>query len=68
MAIWRDRNLNGVTDRGEFRPLADWQIVSLSCDYISMDEARMAAMSPRGVTFSDGSVRPTWDVILRQTR
>jgi hypothetical protein len=68
LAIWQDRNLNGVTDRGEFASLADWQIVSLSWNHVLLDDARVVAMAPRGVTFRDGRVQPTWDVVLRQAR
>jgi len=65
LAIWRDRNQDGVTDPGEFASLSEWKIDSLSCEYEVPDDARVAAMSRRGVTFTDGRVRPTWDVILR---
>jgi hypothetical protein len=67
-AIWRDVNQDGVTDAGEFLPLPAWKIQSLSCEYEVPDDARIAAMSRRGVTFEDGRVRPTWDVILRAAR
>ena len=30
LAIWRDANANGVSERGEVKPLADWAIVELS--------------------------------------
>jgi len=68
LAIWRDLDQNGVTDREEFAPLSAWKILSLSCEYEVPDDARMAAMSRSGVRFADGRVRPTWDVILRAAR
>jgi hypothetical protein len=46
-------------------PAVDWQIVSLSTvhehDPTHPDEI---AFSPYGVTFRDGTSRPTFDVIL----
>ena len=66
LAIWRDLNRNGSSDFGEVRPLAAWGIVALSCKY-ALDDAHQnsAAYSPRGVFFSNGSTRPTYDLILR---
>ena len=65
LAIWHDRNVNGWSDIGEVRPLSDWQIVALSCDY-EIDPAHPdeIAYSPVGVTFRDGSSRPTFDIVL----
>jgi tetratricopeptide repeat protein len=65
LALWHDGNADGVSDRGEVRPVADWDIVSLSCEYrhdpTHPDEI---AMSPRGVTFGNGRTRPTFDLVL----
>ena len=33
LALWHDRNADGVSDRGEVRPVSEWGIVSLSCEY-----------------------------------
>jgi hypothetical protein len=65
LGIWHDRNMNGQSDAGEVRPLADWQIVALSCEY-EIDSAHPdeIAYSRAGVTFRDGSSRPTFDVVL----
>lgn len=65
LAIWRDRNQNGVSERGEVRPLAAHGIVALSCEYVDGDGESVAAFSPHGVTMGDGSARPSYDVILR---
>jgi hypothetical protein len=65
LALWHDRNADGVSDRGEVRPVTSWDIVSLSCEY--HNDARHPdeiAMSPRGVTFRNGTTRPTFDLIL----
>jgi hypothetical protein len=68
LAIWQDANANGVSDQGEVRPVADWGIVALSWVCVTEDESDVyIASSPAGVTFADGTVRPTYDVLL-QTR
>jgi hypothetical protein len=69
LSIWHDRNANGVSERGEVRPVAAWGVTSLSTAYehdaTHPDEI---AFSPRGVTFSNGAARPTYDLILRSRR
>jgi hypothetical protein len=65
LAIWRDRNQNGVSEKGEVRPLAAYGIAALSCAYQPGDGGDVAAYSTRGVVFADGTTRPTYDVILR---
>jgi hypothetical protein len=65
LAIWQDRNSNGISEAGEVRALSDHGIVALACGYRAMDDARFAAMSGRGVQLNDGRTRPTYDVILR---
>ena len=64
LAIWHDRDRDGVSDAGEVRPLAAHGIVALSCRYVDGDGTQFAALSPRGARFSDGTTRPTYDVIL----
>jgi hypothetical protein len=65
LAIWHDRNCNGVSERGEVRSLAEHDVVALSTDWIAGDGVKVAAMSPRGVRLADGRTRPTYDVLLR---
>ena len=67
LAIWHDRNRDGVSDAGEVRPLAAHGIVALSCSYVDGDGARVAALSPHGARLADGRTRPTYDVILRHS-
>ncbi len=66
LALWHDANGNGVCDPGEVRSLHDWGIVKLSCQYVN-DGAipECSAHCPQGVWFRDGTVRPTYDLILR---
>jgi tetratricopeptide (TPR) repeat protein len=67
LAIWRDRNSNGRSEPGEVQPLVAWDIVSLSCDYeIDPTHPDEIAFSPAGVTFRDGSSRPTFDIVLHR--
>ena len=67
LAIWHDRNRDGVSDAGEVRPLAAHGLVALSCNYVDGDGERFAAFSPRGARFANGTVRPTYDVILHHS-
>ena len=64
LAVWHDRNRNGLSEAGEVQPLAAHHITALSCRYITGDGAWLAAFSPRGVRLVNGTTRPTYDVIL----
>lgn len=64
LALWHDRNVNGRSEPGEVQPVADWDIVALSCAYEhDATHADVIAYSPRGVTLRDGVVRPTLDLV-----
>ncbi len=65
LALWHDQNSNGICEAGEVRPLADYGITSLSCVRELMKEGM--AWSSRGVNFSDGSSRPTFDWVAPST-
>lgn len=66
LAIWHDRNANGVSEPGEVKPLTEHGIVSLSCRYRrDGSHPDNIAYSPGGVTFRDGETRATYDVILK---
>ena len=67
LALWHDINCNGICEPGEVRSLSAHGITALSCQ--SQTDTRHAdqiAFSPSGVRFSDGSTRPTFDLILQQ--
>ncbi len=64
LAIWHDRNTNGISEPGEVRPLADHGIVGLSCRYVEGDGIALAAFSPDGVQLANGRSRPSYDVML----
>jgi hypothetical protein len=66
LALWHDRNADGRSDRGEVRPVTEWGIVSLSREHaLDSRHPDEIAMSPRGVTFASGAIRPTFDLVLR---
>jgi tetratricopeptide (TPR) repeat protein len=66
LAVWRDANSNGVSEAGELLPLGELGIVALSCRAQASHEAGVLVSNARGVTFSDGHTRPTWDLLLKQ--
>lgn len=69
LSLWQDRNSNGVSERDEVRPVTAWGIASLSCAYEhDPHHPDEIAFSPNGVTFQNGAVRPTFDLILRSAR
>jgi tetratricopeptide (TPR) repeat protein len=61
LALWRDANSNGVSDRGEVQTVNAWGIESLSCH--QYEHSTGIVFSPRGVVFKDGATRPTYDWI-----
>jgi hypothetical protein len=65
LAIWRDANRNGRSEKGEVLPLARHGIEALSCRFDKGDGIFMAAWSQNGVRLTGGRTRPSYDVILR---
>lgn len=66
LALWHDRNSDGVADSGEVKSLREHGIVALAFKYErDANHPDRIATSPRGVRFADGTARPTFDVILR---
>lgn len=63
LSLWRDENANGVSEKGEVKPVADWRIVSLGYDH--RRHGKDAWISKNGVTFANGKTRPTFDWIVR---
>jgi tetratricopeptide (TPR) repeat protein len=61
MAVWRDVNSNGISESGEVSTLGAWKISGLSCRAESHPSG--IPFSPKGVEFSDGSIRPSYDWI-----
>ena len=69
LALWRDVNGNGISERDEVTPISAAGIVALSCEHTTKRRsANCAAESPRGVTFANGQTRPTFDLILHPAK
>jgi len=67
LAVWRDANVDGVSQDGEVHSLAVWGIIELSTRHVIEDENDdVLAYAPSGVRFSDGSTRTTFDVLLHE--
>lgn len=65
LALWEDADANGVSDPGEVRSLSAHGIVAISCRHERLTgHPDRIASSPKGITFSDGSTRPTYDLVL----
>jgi hypothetical protein len=61
LALWQDRNSNGVSDPGEVLPLSAWGITAVSC--AKQRDASGLLWNPAGVTLTNGTTRPTYDWI-----
>jgi tetratricopeptide (TPR) repeat protein len=69
LALWHDANGNGVSDPGEVKPLSEYGIVSLSCQFErDPNHPDRIAFSKTGVTFKDGRTRPTFDLVLHPAK
>ena len=66
LALWRDANRDGVSDPGEVLPLAAWRVTGLAC--AGETHASGIPWSPAGVELADGSVRPSFDLVLEPAR
>ena len=65
LAGWQDVNSNGISDNGEVMKLGKLGIDFLSCSYTDTTfNRRRIWFSPEGVGFTDGTIRPTYDIIL----
>ena len=62
LAVWNDRNCNGVSDPGEVTPVEALGIQSISCS--SEADATGMRWNPQGVTFTNGLSRATYDWIV----
>jgi len=62
LALWRDSNSNGLSDPGEVRSIESCGITSLSTR--GQVHETGVPFCPTGVTYQDGAVRPTYDLIL----
>ena len=67
LALWHDRNSNGISEPGEVRTLSRHGIVALSWKHTPLEDRRFAAFSACGARMADGRTRPTYDVILHRS-
>src|SRR5438552_9313035 len=62
LAVWNDRNSDGISDSGEVIPVEDLGIASISCR--SQIDGRGMHCNPAGVVFTNGLSRATYDWIV----
>jgi hypothetical protein len=62
LALWNDVNGNGASDSGEVVPVEDLGVTGLSC--ASQRHASGIQWNPDGVTFKDGTTRPSYDWVV----
>jgi len=62
LALWHDRNTNGISDSGEVTPIDQTAIQSLATRQTG--KYGIHPMNLAGVTLKDGSTRPTWDWVI----
>jgi hypothetical protein len=62
LALWQDRNGNGISDAGEVTPVGELGITAIACT--GEDHALGFPWNPSGVEFNDGSTRPTYDCVM----
>lgn len=61
LALWCDANSNGVSEPGEVRGVADAGITRIDCCGEALSQG--LKWNPCGVSFRDGSTRPSYDWI-----
>jgi hypothetical protein len=61
LALWNDRNSDGVSDAGEVTPASECGIEAINCD--SDLHPSGIRFNERGAIFRDGSSRATFDWI-----
>ena len=63
LALWHDRNTNGVSDPGEVTPIDETNVRAIATD--TTDKVNgLHPMHAQGVTLNDGTRRPSWDWVI----
>ncbi len=62
LALWHDRNTNGISEPGEVTAVDESPIRSISAQTNGNDSGH--PMNKIGITLDDDSTRPTWDWII----
>ncbi len=65
LALWFDRNENGVSDAGEVEPVTRHRIAAIACRATGADGA--SRMNATGLRLADGRVLATFDWIATRT-
>lgn len=60
LAVWQDRNSDGVSSAAEVTPVEKTSIVSIAVTANGFEDD-LHPKSSRGLTLSDGTTRPVWD-------
>lgn len=63
LALWHDRNANGISDQGEVTAIAGSSIRSIATGTTGKVNG-LHPMNAAGLTLDDGSTRPTWDWVI----
>lgn len=63
LALWHDRNTNGVSDPGEVTAIAESSIRSIATTQNDKVNG-LHPMNTAGLTLDDGTTRPTWDWVI----
>jgi hypothetical protein len=65
LAIWQDRNCDGISDADEVQPLSAFGIQSLACEGYAEHNGMLRI--ERGVTFTSGETAQTYDWIVKES-
>jgi hypothetical protein len=63
LALWHDKNANGLSDGGEVEPVSAHRIMALKYAHTRLGDDLWVAGT--GVIFEDGEIRPTYDWLLK---
>ncbi|MFK7788263.1 MAG: hypothetical protein AB8C95_02065 [Phycisphaeraceae bacterium] len=63
LALWHDRNSNGVSDKGEVTPIADTPIRAIATSQTDKVNG-LHPMHTAGLILDNGTTRPTWDWVI----
>jgi len=63
LALWHDRNVNGISEPGEVTPLGDTPVRAIATGATGKVSG-LHPMNTSGITLDDGTTRPTWDWII----
>ena len=63
LALWHDRNSNGVSDKGEVTPIAKTNVRAIATTQTDKVNG-LHPMNDIGLILDDGTTRPTWDWVI----